>query len=126
MAGRLEQYNDFIEKSTYQMTEKKPLVKNTEQKKKEVEQSLASDNTNIVLQTSRKHNLICFVFLKSGYRMVVVPEKKLANKRYKSNLYIEVVDIKSKTRKTFRRDRIRKAKLTSKPCPFNTDMIKFK
>lgn len=30
MAGRLEQYNDFIVKSTYQMTEKKPLVKNTE------------------------------------------------------------------------------------------------
>lgn len=124
MAGRLEQYNDFIEKSQYNVEQKKPKKKVDE---KDNLKKLKANNINLVFKSSKENKLICYIFYskqgKKVYRMVVIPEKSLIKR---SKLYIEVIDVKQLKRKLFRRDRIVKAQLTEKKFDVNQSSITYK
>lgn len=124
MAGRLQKYNDFIQKSKYNMQAKKPL-KNSDAK--QVKKKLQSDNINLIFQSSKKNSLIfCLFYSKQGkkvYRFVVIPKKTFIKR---GKMYIQMIDIKSLTRKLFRFDRIINAKLTQKKFKVNQSSIMYK
>lgn len=124
MAGRLEQYDDFVEKSQYNVEQKKPKKKVNQ---KDNLKKLKANNINLVFKSSKENKLICYIFYskqgKKVYRMVVIPKKSLIKR---SKLYIEVIDVKSLTRKLFRRDRIVKAQLTEKKFDVNQSSITYK
>ena len=130
MAGRLEQYDDFIQKSQYNMTtQKKPIQK---KEKKQVKKQLQSSNMQIVLKLSRERSMICCFFYNKKnskgnnekvYKMAVIPKKSLIKK---GRMYIEIIDVKSLTRKILKRDRIIKVKLTDKKFDINQSTIYYK
>lgn len=130
MAGRLDDYNDFIEKSEYNMTEQKKPMKKVEEK--QVKKQLQSNDINVLLNLSKQHKLMCYIFYNKKnslgknekvYRLVVIPERQLINK---GRMYIEIIDVNSKTRKLFRKDRIIKVSLTQKKFKLNQSSIKYK
>lgn len=131
MAGRLQQYDDFIQKSQYNMTEqKKPMKK--DKSEKQVKKELQSDNINVVFKLSKQRHLICYMFYNKKnskgnnekvYRMVVIPERSLIKR---GKMYIEIIDVNSMFRKLIRRDRIIKANLTDKQFKMNQSSIRYK
>ena len=130
MAGRLDKYDDFIEKSQYNMTEQKKPMKKVEEK--QVKKQLQSNNINTVISLSKQHKLICFLFYNKKnsfgknekiYRMVVIPEKQLIKR---GNMYIQIIDIKAMIRKLIRKDRIIKMTLTQKKFKLNQSFIAYK
>lgn len=131
MAGRLDNYDNFIEKSQYNMTEqKKPMKQNADEK--QVKKQLQSNNINTIMSLSKQRKLICFLFYNKKnsfgknekiYRMVVIPEKQLIKR---GNMYIQIIDVKAMIRKLIRRDRIIKMILTQKKFKLNQSSIAYK
>ena len=112
------------------MTEQKKPMKNVEQK--QVKKELQADDINVVFNISKERQLICYLFYNKKnslgknekiYRMVVIPQRQLIKR---GNMYIQIIDIKSMTRKLIRRDRIVKARLTEKTFKLNQSSIGYK
>lgn len=130
MSGRLDKYDDFIQKSQYNMTEQKKPMKKVEEK--QVKKQLQTNDINIIFNLSRERKLICYLFYNKKnslgknekiYRMVVIPERQLIKR---GKMYIEIIDVKAMIRKLIRRDRIVKAKLTDKKFNLNQSSISYK
>ena len=131
MAGRLQQYDDFIQKSNYNMTEqKKPIKKDKNQK--QVKKQLQSDNVNVVFKLSKQRKLICYLFYNKKnskgsnekvYRMIVIPEKSLIKR---GKMYVQIIDVNLLVRKLIRRDRIIKVQLTNKQFKANQSSITYR
>lgn len=131
MAGRLQQYDDFIQKSQYNMTEQKKPMKQ-DKSEKEVKEQLQSDDINVVFKLSKQRHLICYMFYNKKnskgnnekvYRMIVIPERNLIKR---GKMYIQIIDVNSMFRKLIRRDRIIKAKLTDKKFQLNQASIGYR
>lgn len=131
MAGRLQQYDDFIQKSNYNMTEqKKPIKKDKNQK--QVKKQLQSDNVNVVFKLSKQRKLICYLFYNKKnskgsnekvYRMIVIPEKSLIKR---GKMYVQIIDVNLLVRKLIRKDRIIKVQLTDKQFKANQSSITYR
>ena len=131
MAGRLQQYDDFIQKSNYNMTEQKKSIKK-DKSQKQVKKQLQSDNVNVVFKLSKQRKLICYLFYNKKnskgsnekvYRMIVIPEKSLIKR---GKMYVQIIDVNLLVRKLIRRDRIIKVQLTDKQFKANQSSITYR
>ena len=128
MAGRLEQYAEtFPREAQNNAVDVKPMEVSADDYGRE--KDLAGMNTMEVLSESREHSLLCYLVYNkktdghSIYRPAVVPEKPL-NKMLPRNK-IEIIDMKSMTRKTVLLSNLKKAVPTNKKVRINQAMIQY-
>lgn len=127
MAGRLEPYESFTHEAKNNVTDMKP--KDTGKDEYARQKDLSGMDTMEVLAESRAHSMLCHLVYreKSTGNMIqmpaVIPHEPL-NKMLPKNR-IEVIDMKSMTRKTPRIDLLKKAIPTGKEIKINQSMIQY-
>ena len=127
MAGRLEQYKGFLHEAQNNAVDIKPMSVSADDYQKE--KDLAGMNTMEVLSESREHSMLCYLVYNKKtdghniYRPAVVPEKPIRKMLPRNK--IEIIDMKSMTRKTVLLSNLRKAVPTNKKVRINQAMIQY-
>lgn len=126
MAGRLQQFDDFIEQSkNVQQKQKLPKKQN---KQKQVKKQFQADNYNSIKDISREKQNICLLFYKNGknekkYLRIIFPHINLTHKDAR---YVQIIDVDKLCRKIILRSRIIKLIMTKKKLNINQKAIRFK
>ncbi len=134
MAGRLDQYDSFV--ATARGAEGAGrLPAQPDRPVGQTKRELDAMNPEILFERSRKERLVLLVFYtkleggrpKGVRQLVVAPENHLSKSR-RPPLYLELVDVVSRSRKSFRRDRISKVvpAKDAKPVPWDPSKVTFR
>lgn len=127
MAGRLEKYEGFLHEARNNAANVKPMDISKDDYGKE--KDLAGINSLVVLSESRAHSLLCFLVYNKKtdghniYRPAVVPEKQIWKELSRNR--VEIIDMKSMTRKTYYLSQLKKAVPTGKQVKINQAMIQY-
>ena len=128
MAGRLEKYKGFLHEARNNAASVKP--KDTSKDAYGREKDLSGMNTLIVLSESRAHSLLCFLVYKkkstgySIYRPAMIPENQIWKGLSRNR--VEIIDMKSMSRKTYYLNLLKKAIPTGKKININQSMIQYR
>ncbi len=127
MAGRLEQYEGFLHEARNNVASVKPMDNRKDAYGRE--RDLSGMNTMEVLSESRAHSLMCYLVYKKKtnghgiYRPAVVPKNPIRKTLPRDR--IEIIDLKSMTRKTILLANLKKAVPTNKKIGINQAMIRY-
>ena len=128
MAGRLEQYrNEFPREARNNADNVKPMDRNKDEYART--KDLSGMDTMEVLAESRAHSMLCYLVYREKstgdmiQRPAVIPHEPLNKMLPKSK--IEIIDMRSLTRKAFLLNRLKKAIPTGKEVKINQKMIQY-